>query len=219
MREDTALEIDEAFNAWRSEYIRQLMIEAAEAHMAGSLRARKLLGVIPQFDLISTNAIRYAREYGALLEEEGATVIRGEKKPWLADMEQEQRQRVNDIIETGLREGKALGVKESEKGTYPKGSVAADLQTYFNDRKSQASTVARDQTMRIMNVSRLNQFNDHGVRQVEVLEGGPDSCPDCQQAHGQIWSVEYAMEHELEHPNCVRTFLPVLGTAAEAPAE
>jgi hypothetical protein len=159
---------------------------------------------------ISTNALDFARNYGELLRTEGASVIGGQKVTWLKDFGAEQRNAIDQIIEKGLKEGRAPGVKESGIGIYPKDSIAADLQGYFDERKSHASTVARTETGRIQNLSSLDRWNDHGVTEVDVLDDeGPHSCNGCQSANAQRWTLEYAMEHELEHPNCVRAFNPV----------
>jgi len=145
-----------------------------------------------------------------MLEEKGGCYISGEFVPWLNDMTEQHRSEVVRIIQEGLEEGKPTGVRESGRGTYPKGSIARELQDYFGERKSHASTVARTEIGRIQNVSKLDTLDQRGWQVVEVQDGdGENPCDDCKELNGQVWTMEYAMTHELEHPNCVRNFIPL----------
>jgi len=164
----------------------------------------------PDLMLINDRAVEYSKAYGQELQEKGGTVIDGEFKPWLKDMGEEDRKTVTEIITRGIEEGKATGVIESESGTYPKGSVAAELQDYFGERKSHAAMVARTETARIMNTANANRFAELGYDKVQIWDNeGPNSCEECKIAHGQIWSLSYYRQNPLQHPNCVRTANPI----------
>jgi SPP1 gp7 family putative phage head morphogenesis protein len=128
----------------------------------------------------------------------------------MAESAERTRSDVFRIIEDGLAAGKYPGVKEKAKGGYAPGTIAGDLQEYFGERKSHATTVARTETGRILNLGQLQRYKDRGIAYVKVLDDeGPHSCAACAAANGQVWTLDYAMEHELEHPNCVRAYVAV----------
>jgi len=180
-----------------------LTAKARAAYSDAFLRVDRQLGLKTSPDVVNEQAMQQAKIYGDLLKSEGASIINGEKLPWLADRTTLERSTITDIIEKGLAEGKYPGVKEG-KGGYAKGTIAADLQGYFGERKSQATAVARTETGRILNQGQLTRYQDRGVSKVKVLDDeGPGSCAACGAVNGAIWTVEYAMEHELEHPNCL----------------
>lgn len=156
-------------------------------------------------------AYQYAKEYRKLLEEEGATWINGTKRYWFRDSTEEAKQEMLRIIEEGIAAGRPLGIKERKRGGYPAGTIAADLQPYFQRMRSHASMVARTEVGRIQNVGTCLTYKQHGIQEVTVLDNeGPHSCDACRKANRQRWTVEYAMAHELEHPNCVRRFAPAV---------
>jgi SPP1 gp7 family putative phage head morphogenesis protein len=208
--------IERALEELRRDLISLLQEGAAKSYLLGNLMAYMSLGLRPEDaaaggDDAERAGIAYAQRYRDLLVNEGASIIGGKKVPWLSDMSAEQRAKIYDIIDQGLKDGKATGIKETGIGTYPKDSIAAELQEYFGQRKSHASMVARTETGRILNVGSLERFIAAGVKRVKVFDDeGPNSCDACIRANGQEWSIEDAMMNELEHPNCVRAFGPIV---------
>lgn len=205
--------INSALQQWKIDYIKTLTEGALEAHISGAVRGEHELGNDEldrdDMNLINDRALAFSETYGRMLTDEGASIINGEKIYWLRDMDEQNRNDITKIIRDGLAEGKPTGQKESGKGTYPKGSIARELQDYFTERKSHASMVARTEIARIQNISGMERYQARGIKQVEVLDGnGEASCPECDEANGQIWDLDYAMTHELEHPNCRRAFNP-----------
>ncbi len=211
MNPRTKAEIDRILEEMRRGLIELMQSNAAQAYLFGNLASWLSIGLAPDQNRAAEASVAYADAYRKLLVDEGATVINGIKTPWLADMTEAERQQVYEIIDAGLREGKATGVTESGVGTYPKGSIAADLQEFFAQRKSHASTVARTETGRILNIGTLEGYLAAGITEVDVLDDeGPNSCDECINANGQRWPIEYAMMNELQHPNCVRAFRAVV---------
>jgi len=208
--------IERALEELRRDLIILLQEGAAQSYLLGNLMAYMSLGLRPEDaaaggDDAEKAGIAYAQRYRDLLINEGASIIKGKKVTWLGDMSEKERSAIYDIIQSGLDEGKATGIKETGIGTYPKDSIAADLQEYFSQRKSHASMIARSETGRILNIGSLERFIAAGLREVKVFDNeGPNSCDACIRAHGQIWTIEYAMENEVEHGNCVRAFGPVV---------
>lgn len=231
LKPETEKEIEEAMRRWQEDYIALLTISAYETYLNGTINADEIIGmprdakgdlIDPDkyFMVISEAAMAYSNEYGAILKDEGSTVMHGEKVPWLATMEESQRATIHQIINDGIANGLPTGTIETKSGTYPKGSIAEQLQGYFGDRKSHASTVARTEVARIQNVSSLNRWKERGYNQVKVLDGnGVGSCDICNEKNGQIWTVETALNNELEHPCCYRVFSPIRqGEEVEEPA-
>lgn len=165
-------------------------------------------------------AYRYAQEYRKLLEEEGATVINGQKNYWFRDSTEQAKQDVLRILEEGIAAGKPLGIKERKKGGYAADTIAAELQPYFRRMRSHASMVARTEVGRLQNVGTIRTYQAHDIEEVLVIDDeGPNSCIPCKVANRQVWTTEYAMAHELEHPNCVRRFAPKAKLPADVAEE
>lgn len=216
MDPNTKAAIERALADLRQGLIDLLQEGAAQSYLLGDLMAYISLGLRPEDAAAGGGgpeeaSVAYAQRYRDLLVSEGASIIKGKKVVWLPNMTGDERSSIFDIIQKGLGEGKATGITESGIGTYPRGSIAADLQGYFDQRKSHASMIARSETGRILNIGSLERFIAAGVRRVKVFDNeGPHSCDACRTANGQEWDIEYAMENELEHNNCVRAFGPVV---------
>lgn len=211
LEQSTQTQINDAFKAWRARVIDAMARRALEAHMVGDLQAHKTLRLKPSdMKVVQTSALEFSKDYRARLEKDGSTIINGKPTPWLKRLERSQREEVGRIIEEGIEKGQSTGSKQTGKGTYPKGSIAEELNRFFSDRKSHASMVARTEVGRIQNLSRINRYDNLGYTKVRVLDNeGLNSCKACKKANGQIWSLKKAQINELEHPNCVRTFVPV----------
>lgn len=63
----------------------------------------------------------------------------------------------------------------------------------------------RTKSANAYNAGSLNKYAEAGVRRVKVFDGMEDD-PECAEANGQVWTLDYAMEHVIEHPNCRRAF-------------
>lgn len=75
--------------------------------------------------------------------------------------------------------------------------------------QSRAWTIARTETGFAYNRGTITGYRESGlVKTVRVLDGDYDE--ECQNANGQVWDLEYAEAHPLEHPNCVRAFEPIV---------
>lgn len=207
----TRREIDDAIRDYLRDYGKAISDRSERNYMLASIETSKRYGFDLDRELLNQQTMAFAQKYTSLLEGEGASFINGKKVYWLADRETDVRTKISEIIQRGLDEGKYPGVREAERGTYPKDTIANDLHEYFNGEKSKASTVARTEIMRIQNIARLDRFEQFQIREVTVMDAdGENPCEACKEANGQIWTVEYAREHELEHPNCVRSFAPII---------
>src|SRR5574343_1200668 len=199
MKKSLKNKIDKEIDNYIDRSINILASNAALAFITGEIKADKLMGT--SFDKPSPDSLEYARDYKALLVDKGATIINGEEIPWLADREKELRQQVYDSIEQGFKEGRK---------TYGSGSIADDIAEILGTEHWKAQRIARTEVKRIMNAGTIVRYNRNNVKFVQVLDNeGDNSCDECAEINGQIWTVEYAQSHELQHPNCVRSFVPM----------
>jgi SPP1 gp7 family putative phage head morphogenesis protein len=206
-----------ALGAYNSTLADILSGSVRRAYILGDVSASLSLGEDPNADAVRTASADFAHAYEQLLRDEGASIIRGEKVPWLADRTQQARDEITRIIEQGIKDGKPPGVTERVSGGYPEGTVAHDLEPFFDSKRSQASMVARTEMSRAINMGRLQRWQDKGYEYVMVHDNeGPHSCYACHLANGAIWTLEDAMSNEKEHPNCVRTFTAHKLQAGEA---
>jgi SPP1 gp7 family putative phage head morphogenesis protein len=200
--------IDAALDRMNEQVVIALSQDAARQYAYGSAEAYARMRMVADATSLSTRMQTFASDYARLAITEGVTIIDGEKNNWIARKTEEQRTEIYDIINKGIAEGKYPGTIQDER---TKGTIAYDLAGYFKEQTSRAETVARTESRRIMNSAGLETYAEMGVTQVEVLDGdGRNPCDICNQLNGRIWSVDFAMDHTLEHPNCVRRFSPII---------
>lgn len=197
-----------ALTDYHGNMIDALTTNAVNAHIAGDMKAFVDLELPIAKNLVQAEAMVYGQEYRALLRAEGASIIKGKKIPWLAEQAASTRDEVYSIIETGLKEGKpvaSIGGKRAVPGT-----IAHDLkETLIYDADYKYVRAARSEHARIQNQGALTRFEKNNIVEVEVVDG-MDFDEACAMANGQIWKLEYARRNETEHPNCTRTFGPVI---------
>jgi SPP1 gp7 family putative phage head morphogenesis protein len=218
MKDETWRKIEEAQRAYHDELIAELTVQMYEAYFWGDYGtwAESNLKIDrSNFEKISADSKAYAEQWGKMLSEQGGSMINGEFKPWLWEYEEEDRAKITKIINDGLAEGHQTGIKERVKGGYPEGTIAKDLEPYFGEHKSHATMVARTEVARIQNIGAITRMKKNGFTHVKVhdgsVEGGSvEGCDRCREVDGQIWTIEEAEANELEHPNCVRAFSPVM---------
>lgn len=71
-----------------------------------------------------------------------------------------------------------------------------------------AGLVALDQYVSSRNTSSTLAYEQGGVSFVDVRDG-TDHDDECARANGQRWALDFALSNASQHPNCVRTFVPV----------
>lgn len=78
--------------------------------------------------------------------------------------------------------------------------------------RSRAMMIARTETATVYNRGAVVGYKKSGrVKRVRVQDNeGPNSCEACKRANGQVWSLARAEANPTEHPNCVRSFTPVV---------
>lgn len=187
---------------------------AVEAHIAGDIIAYHNLKIPVAEFKVQQAALDFGKGYRKLLKDEGASIIQGKKIPWLADHTKHTRDQVYQIVEQGLKDGKPVASISGKTGV--PGTIADDLKTLaIRDNDYEYVRIARTETARVQNQGTLNRYTQNNITHVNVIDG--DGCDDCIAANGQVWTVGYSQSHELEHPNCVRAFSPVIPDDWEPP--
>lgn len=77
-----------------------------------------------------------------------------------------------------------------------------------------ATRIARSETAIAYNHGNVLGFAQAGVDEVEVSDGTDDDL--CANANGQTWSLSDALSEPIAHPNCTRSFIPIVPADDEA---
>ena len=208
MKPATIDEIDTAIGAYQTVLANDLTDNAVKAWVAGDMIGHKQLKIPINMGAVNKEALRFGKIHGKLLRDEGATIIKGRKIPWLADSVQSTRAQVVDVINQGIADGLPMGDITGKK--IVPDTVAYNIrETLVREKDFQNLRIARTETAAIQNKAAINRYEINGIKKV-LVHDGHDFDAACAAADGQIWSTAYAMSHELEHPNCTRAFSPVL---------
>lgn len=215
MKDSTKIAVDKAIDSYREGMVGAAADNAIRAHISGDIAAHTAMHIPIGNIEVQREALIFGRKYKKLLKETGGTIIQGKRVDWLANHTEETRKAVYETIRQGLIEGKpvaSIGGKSSVPGT-----VAHDLEKLaIRDSKYKYVRIARTETASIQNQGSLNRFKKNRITHVLVSDGH-DFDEACAEADGQIWTIEYASTHELEHPNCTRSFSPIIPDDWEPP--
>lgn len=211
--------INELVEKFREDQTEVLTKNATAAHIAGDTQAHKALRLKLQMDLINEEAVKFAKAYKKELLQGGCT-IQGQFIPWLDKRTKDDREKIAGIIQQGYLQGKPTGVKQmaigGKYGVYPKGTVAGDLQEYFNLRRSHAATVARTEVARIQSQGSMTRYKKQQVKKVMWLTFEP--CPVCEQFNRRIFEINDLPMEVPAHPNCRCALAPVPDARPTGPA-
>ena len=214
MKKSTKKAINLRIDDYSDELITALTASAVEAHVAGDIIAYHNLKIPIAEMRVQQAALDFGKGYRTLLKTDGASIIQGKKIPWLAEHTQHTRDQVFQIVEQGLKEGNPLASIGGKRGV--PGTIADDLkQLSIRQKDYEYVRIARTETARIQNQGTLSRYTQNNITHVNVIDGG--GCEECIAANGQVWTVEYSQSHELEHPNCVRSFSPIIKDDWEPP--
>lgn len=192
LKKDASDNVDDTLNSYDwSNW--QVTIEAAlplltEAFLLGAndvsafLAADLLTGTDPR-------ALDYARKRAGKLIGTG-------KNPDYA-LDETTRQMLHDTL-----------VQQFEQGPQSIEDLAAVIQNDYAFSESRATTIARTETGTAYNIGTITRYRDVGITKVQVFDG-VDYDDECANADGQIWDLDYAEEHPLQHPRCRRSYGPV----------
>ncbi len=71
--------------------------------------------------------------------------------------------------------------------------------------ESYTRMLVRTKSANAYNAGSLNKYSEEGITRVTVFDGVLDD-EECADANGKTWSLRYAMNHPIAHPNCRRAF-------------
>lgn len=109
------------------------------------------------------------------------------------------RERVRDLILDGI----SSGLSPAQLATTLRDAPVFD--------ELRAETIARTETGTLLNLAATQSYRSFGVGKVLVYDSDHDDI--CAEANGATWTVEEADASPLGHPNCVRSFAPIVGAA------
>jgi hypothetical protein len=121
----------------------------------------------------------------------------------IVSLEATTRDRVAALIRRVLDEGRALS--PTDLGRVLQAAVTDEFAEMARWR---ANMIARTETAIAANHGTVMGLRQADVDRVEVVDGTGDAA--CAAANGQVWTIEEALANPIEHPNCVRTFVPYL---------
>jgi SPP1 gp7 family putative phage head morphogenesis protein len=111
----------------------------------------------------------------------------------ITDIDATTAERVQGIIASAVQDGQSTI------------EVQSRLDTLFGTDR--AEMIARTEMGTAWNIGVVNALKDAGEEYVYVSDGDYDE--ECQNADGEIWTLEEAEANPLEHPNCERQFRPL----------
>lgn len=142
------------------------------------------------FNVPDQYAIHYARTRAADL---------------VSGIQETTKARLNRLIAQGLEDGMTP--------TELRDAIIRDFQ-FSVDR---AQLIARTEMAMAYNAGQLESLKTSNTPAVKVLDGmSADTDDACRRANGKIISIGLAMQYLIQHPNCVRSFSPVVVEPGEA---
>jgi len=198
--------IDRAYEVMKAAYVDALTSNAADAFVAGEVRASSLLRMPLNMALINSRAVSATLDYRQTLERFGGSdvtvigedgVARRVFKPWLNDMIQSDKERVGQIIQDAMK-----------AGTLPEKA----LEEVFTEREHNAALTAYQETKQLYNKGTLGRYAHEHVQQAEWvhMDPQPDPREEHQALNGQVFDLDDPVWAELDLPNCHCSARPVL---------
>lgn len=115
------------------------------------------------------------------------------------------REDVAKVIDEGVRRG--YSIPQIANG-FPAENYKGISGVFDAADAARSETIARTETAKLFNNAALASYEAAGVTHVEVLDGNYD--PICAEANGQKWTLAEANAKPIAHPNCVRSFAPII---------
>lgn len=115
------------------------------------------------------------------------------------------RTALQDALKYGNEQGWSIG--QLVRGDENQAGIRAIVDETY---KGRAETIARTELGNAQNDVTAERYKDNGIALVGVLDNGNDDDDDeCKIANGQVWTLAYAQQNPLEHPNCTRCIYPI----------
>lgn len=201
--------IDRAYEVMKRSFIETLTDNAADAMIAGEIRASNILGIALNFNLINSRAVSATLDYRQTLERFGGsdvTVI-GENgvakrvfRPWLNDMVQRDKEAVGEIVQDAIKRG--LSIRDTEKA----------LDGVFTAGEHNARLTAYQETKALYNKGTMQRYAHENVQQGIWHHSDPQQDPreEHQELEGEVFDLDDPQWDELNLPNCKCWCEPVI---------
>lgn len=194
--EETLLILSAAIPTYEQTRLDLLVQEASKSYLAGAQKAYGKLGEKFVADEVKKEAENYLKEYKAGLLD-GHTVIQGKKVYWLRDRTLAERQKIFDIIKDGIT--KDIGSDQ----------ITQELQDYFKIQKSQAETIAINETAYVQARARDITYQKFGVEKVLWVVGS-NPCHICEELAGRVFTWDDLPNTPPIHVRCGCDLEPVI---------
>lgn len=193
--------IDKAYQIMKASFIDTLTSNAADALIAGEVRASNLLRIPLNFNLINSRAVSATLDYRQELARFGGSTIQGKFVPWLDDLIQSKRDEVGAVIQEAMKTGQL-----PEKA----------LDAIFTAQEHDSALVAYQETKRLYTKGTMERYAHEHVQQAEWvhMDPQPDPREEHQELNGQIFDLDDPIWQGLEEYNCrcyARPILPLGG--------
>jgi SPP1 gp7 family putative phage head morphogenesis protein len=213
-RRQTEKIIRDAAAEREKEFVDALTTTAAESHISGQQRAvRQIPGASLDFRLMNTLAVRATKPYREELIRFGGSDVpvrqrdgtwKQEFKPWLWDATEEVRQRVGDIIQNAVAEGKS------------RRDVAREIDEYTSELDKNADLIAFNEIKKNFVQGERDRYQEEGIQSRVWRHLDPQVNP--REEHialdGQEFSIDDPVWTELLEPYCHCWDEPVIEYAA-----
>ena len=197
--------IGKAYEVMKASYIAALTANAAEALIAGEVRASKLLRIPLNFNLINSRAVSATRAYREDMIRFGGSevtkIVNGvpvrKFEPWLNDMVARDQGRVADIIQNAI-----------SRGTLPE----KELAEVFAQGEHNAKLTVYQETKALYNRGTMERFAHENVQQGIWHHMDPQENPreEHQELDDKVFDLDDPIWNELELFNCKCWCEPVL---------
>ena len=143
----------------------------------------------------------------------GAEVVgmRWTGEPWKSDLVENPDSKWS-ITDTTQERANEMLVEAEEAGISAR-EFAVRMRDAGLFTEERSEMVARTEKAIAENRGQTTTFRELGFTHVDVMDGDEDD--DCAEANGAVWTLEEADADPIGHPNCTRTFSPVVGEGEE----
>lgn len=200
--------IGKAYENLKRSYIDALTNNAAEALIAGEVRASNLLRIPLNFNLINSRAVTATRAYREDMIRFGGSevtkIVNGvptrQFEPWLQDMVARDQERVSEIIQNAISRGSSI--RDTEKA----------LQEVFTQGEHNARLTAYQETKALYNRGTMDRYAHENVQQGIWHHMDPQDNPreEHQELNGKVFDLDDPIWYEQELYNCKCWCEPVL---------
>ncbi len=215
INETIQLTIDEALSLVEKAYISELTTACLESYVSAGVEAAQQVNeelkkegraeISIRFDLITQEALDYAKEYAKDLTKKGGSLCTLEDgtqefKPWLSDMQKKERKEIAKAIETAVREG------ESRQ------KLKKALLGIFDQKQHDAELTAQMEVAKIRDVAHERRWEKLGVPEEMWITVGDEHV---RPTHRERDRKKYKLGKgpALGEPNCRCVKVPIVPPA------